>query len=342
MNHTIDYGRDVYRLGGSWLIDARSLKVGGTCWALALVLAAVGLTTGSAGLSLADLWSVATGGADEFTRMVILEWRAPRIGMAIVVGASLALSGAIFQKLTNNPLGSPDVIGFQTGSFTGALIVMLLLHGGAISIMFGALFGGVATAIGVFALSKAHTVRLIIVGIAASAMLASLNTWILLNASVENAIMAGLWGAGNLSGVSWTTFAISSPVALMFVVLVILARRELRINSMGQSFATALGQRVRLVQAGAIVVGIGLTALATSTVGPVSFIALAAPQIAHRLVRTDDISLGAVSGVGAALLLGADIVAQHIYPPSPLPVGIVTTSIGGAYFLWLLMREGKK
>ena len=116
----------------------------------------------------------------------------------------------------------------------------------------------------------------------------------------------------------------------------------MRLMQIGMPFATALGQNVRAVQVAAIVIGVGLTALATATVGPISFIALAAPQIARRVVRSDGLALGPTAAVGALLLLLADVVAQRIHPDSPLPVGIVTVSIGGLYFLWLLLREGKK
>ena len=116
----------------------------------------------------------------------------------------------------------------------------------------------------------------------------------------------------------------------------------MRVAQIGIPFATALGQNVRAMQVAAIVVGVGLTAFATATVGPISFIALAAPQIARRLVHADGLALGPSAAVGSLLLLAADVVAQRVHPDSPLPVGIVTVSIGGVYFLWLLLREGKK
>jgi iron complex transport system permease protein len=185
-------------------------------------------------------------------------------------------------------------------------------------------------------------VRLIIVGIGVSAMLASVNVWILLTATVEDAIMASLWGAGNLSGVSWATLLGVFGGSVLFLLASLALSRPMRLMQIGTPFATALGQNVRVVQVAAIVIGIGLTALATASVGPISFIALAAPQIARRVVRSDGLALGPTAAIGALLLLLADVLAQRIYPDSPLPVGIVTVSIGGLYFLWLLLREGKK
>lgn len=346
----LDFGRAVHRLGPRGrpllLVDARSARICIAIWVTIMILGVYAVFSGSAQITPTEALSALFGQGDDYTTMVVLEWRAPRILLAILLGACLALSGAIFQNLTGNPLGSPDVIGFQTGSYTGALIVMLILGGGSAATMIGALAGGVATAFLVFFLSThrgaVRGVRLIIVGIAVSAMLASVNVWILLTATVEDAIMASLWGAGNLSGSSWATLSVAFFGSIVFIFGAMALSRPMRLMQIGMPFATALGQRVRLVQIAAIVIGVGLTALATATVGPISFIALAAPQIARRIVRSDGLALGPTAAVGALLLLLADVVAQRIHPDSPLPVGIVTVSIGGLYFLWLLLREGKK
>lgn len=328
------------------LLDVRALAISLAFAVFTFALATYGIFDGDAGVTAREAMAALVGRGDAFSTMIVVEWRLPRLIMAVLLGAALALSGAIFQNLTANPLGSPDVIGFQTGSYTGAIIVMLILQGGAVATMLGVLGGGVITAFAVFILASrrgvARGVRLIIVGIGVSAMLSSINVWILLTASVEDAIMASLWGAGNLSGAKWSTLLFILPFVVVLLAAVGLLGRSMRILQIGVPFATGLGLRVRLVQVCAIVIGVGLTALATSTAGPISFIALAAPQIARRLARTDGLALLPTAATGAFLLLLADIVAQRINPDSPLPVGIVTVSIGGIYFLWLLFREGRR
>ena len=345
----LDHGRRIHRVGPAGrpllTVDARAVTVSVILWSATTLLACYAVTSGSAQIPLTDAVRALLGQADAYTSMVVVEWRAPRILMAMLLGACLGVSGSIFQNLTDNPLGSPDVIGFQTGSFTGALVVMLILRGGAGDTVAGALVGGLLTALVVFLLSvqrgSVHGVRLIIVGIGVSAMLASVNVWIQLSATVEDAIMAGLWGAGNLSGVTWPTFLLTLLASSVFLLGAALLARPLKLLRIGAPFATALGQRVRAVQVSGIVVGVGLTAVATATVGPISFVALAAPQIARRLVPSDGLALGVTTAVGSFLLLLADVIAQRLHPESPLPVGIVTVSIGGLYFLWLLMKEGK-
>lgn len=346
---SLDHGRWIFRLTladrSVVLINARAVGVCTVLWIATLAVACYAVTSGSAQIGAGDALRAIIGHGDAYTTMVVMEWRVPRVLMSALIGGCLAISGAIFQNLTNNPLGSPDVIGFQTGSFTGALIVMLVLRGGSAETMAGALAGGLLTATVVFYLSVKNGamrgIRLIIVGIGVSAMLASFNVWVQLTATAEDAITAGLWGAGNLSGVTWSHVWLTAVTSGIFLVCATLLTGPLRLLRIGTPFATALGLHVRAVQVSAVVVGVGLTALATATVGPVSFIALVAPHIARRLVPSDGLALGVTTAVGSFLLLLADVLSQRIHPESPLPVGIVTVCLGGLYFLWLLVREGR-
>ncbi|WP_455342358.1 FecCD family ABC transporter permease [Pseudoclavibacter helvolus] len=134
----------------------------------------------------------------EQVRLVVVDWRLPRALLAALFGAALGLSGAIFQSLTRNALGSPDVIGFNMGSYTGVLVVMLAGGSGFLLIASGAVVGGLITAFLVYLLAYKRGVqgfRLIIIGIALSAMLGSLNTWIIVKADVAFAMQAAVWGA---------------------------------------------------------------------------------------------------------------------------------------------------
>ncbi len=348
MSNELDFGRRVHHLSlgnyFSGIFDRRGLIVTAALMVLVLGVGATATLLGEASLGITDVWQVATGQGSQYANLVIGEWRFPRILTAIVFGAALAVSGAIFQSLTANPLGSPDIIGFQTGAYTGAIIVLLVLRGGMYATIAGALCGGVATAIVVMSLAqrrgRVSALRLIVVGIAISAFMSAINSWMLLKVSEEDAIMASLWGAGNLSGAAWET---AIPAAILIAILLGASGflvRPLGILAMGKDIAIAVGLRVRRLQLSAILVALSLTAISTAIAGPISFIALAAPQIAKRLTRTAEIPLAASMATGSLLLVLADVVAQHIYPASPLPVGLMTTAIGGFYFLWLLIHEG--
>jgi iron complex transport system permease protein len=325
-------------------IDLHSMIV---CVALAVVVfgvALLALATGSYQLSIGQVASALTGGETGLVHEVVVEWRLPRVAATVVFGAALGVSGAMFQSLTRNPLASPDVIGFASGSYTGALIVMILIDGSYLQVAGGALLGGIASAMLVYVLAWRGGVqgfRLIIVGIGASAMLASLNTWMMLRAKLEVAMSAAAWGAGSLNGVSWDQVAVGGAFIAVLMVLAGMLSRPMRQLELGDDTAASQGVRIAAARLGLIVVGLALTATVTAASGPIAFIALAAPQIARRLARTAGITLAPAAFVGALLLGAADFVAQHV-APTPLPVGLITVMIGGGYLGWLLFIEARR
>ena len=183
--------------------------------------------------------------------------------------------------------------------------------------------------------------RLIIVGIGVSAMLESLNTWLILKADLDQAMSAAAWGAGSLNGVSWDQVVIGGACIAVLLLLAGMLSRPMRQMELGDDAAASQGVRVSPARLGLIVVGVALTATVTAASGPIAFISLVAPQIARRLARTAGITLAPAAFVGALLCLAADYVAQHV-APTPLPVGIITVMLGGGYLGWLLFTEARR
>jgi iron complex transport system permease protein len=309
-----------------------------------LVLGLISLGTGSLKMSPVEVVNYIRDVSGGYPRYVILEERLPRILTAVVFGAALGVAGAVFQSLTRNPLGSPDVIGFSTGSYTGALVVITTVGTSASAVAGGALVGGIGSALLVYALAWKGGVagfRLIIVGIAVTALLASVNTYLLLRAKLEVAVAAATWGAGSLNLLTWgDVIPALVLIALMMPVVVVLSG-PLRQLELGDDAAQAHGVRVEPVRLSLIVVAVGLTAAVTAVAGPIAFVALSAPQIAHRLCRSAGLPLVASALTGAFLLLIADFAAQH-WMPQDLPVGVVTVVVGGVYLLWLLANEARR
>ena len=306
-------------------------------------LAVVALTLGDYPLTVPQVLG-AFAGSGGFETTVVLEWRLPRVTAAVLFGAALALSGALFQTLTRNPLGSPDLIGFATGSYTGVIIVTVVLGTNVVTTTAGALLGGFATAILVYLLAYRRGIqgfRLIVVGIGVTATLHAVNTWLLLRAQDEVAMGAAIWGTGSLSLTSWADVAPAAGVLLVTAPLVVRANRPLRQLELGDDAAAAHGVRVEPARLAIIGLGILLIALVTAVTGPIAFVALAAPQIARRLGAGPGIPLSHAAPTGAFLLLGADLVAQYV-PPNPVPVGVVTVVLGGVYLLSLLIREARR
>ena len=317
------------------------------CGALALaivLLTVVALGTGDYPLSVVEVVRAMFATDGGFDTTIVLEWRLPRVLVALVFGAALALSGAIFQSVTRNPLGSPDIIGFATGSYTGALIVLTLVGDSYVSTAVGAVGGGLVTAAAVYLLAYRRGMqgfRLIIVGIAVTAILHSVNTWLLLRAQVEVAMAASIWGAGSISLVGWDEALPAFAVLAVLAATVIVLARGMRQLELGDDAAKAHGLRVEPARLALLVVGVALIAVVTASSGPIAFVALAAPQIATRLTKSAGLPLVASALTGAFLLLAADFVAQHLLP-SAVPVGMVTVVIGGLYLIGLLIGQARK
>lgn len=349
----LDLGRRVIPLpwpGGGLRADLRGVVVTLACLVIALAVAILAIGAGDFPLTPAQVVRALLGTAPPGDVFVVRELRLPRTAAALALGAALAVGGAVFQSLTRNPLGSPDIIGFGTGAYTGALVVMLLLGGSYLLTATGALIGGVLTAVLVYALSVGRAIgrsgvagfRLIIIGIGVSAMLSAFNTWIMLRAEIEDAMRAAVWGAGSLTGMAW---AQALPAAIACGIIVAAAAAlwpRLQMLELGDDSAASLGVRVEPARLALMMLGIASVAVASATAGPISFIALAAPQIAKRLTRGAGIPLVTSAVMGGLLLLVSDLVAQRIHPQTPLPVGIVTVCVGGVYLIWLLISEGRK
>lgn len=323
-------------------VDRRSATVGMMVLVLILLVGGYTLTAGASPTPLSEVVSALFGRADRRTQMLVVGWRLPRLLFAIFCGMALGISGALFQSLTRNPLGSPDIIGFAAGSYTGALVVMLVVGSvGYYAVAGGALLGGVVTAGLVYLLAYRGGIegfRLIIMGIGVSAVLGSVNSYLMLQADLEDAMSAASWGAGSLNGLAFDQFWPMLTVLLFLVPFSLAVAPGLRQLEMGDDAAMALGLRTERLRLGVVVLGVALTALVTAAAGPISFIALAAPQIARRLTGASGIGLVPAALVGALLLATADIVAVSMQ----LPVGVITVSIGGSYLLWLLISEYRR
>ncbi len=312
---------------------------------VSLAVAVFSLRSGAVTLDFTQVFNALTGSAPRNITMVVTEWRLPRVIMALLVGAALGISGAIFQSLMRNPLGSPDVMGFNTGAWSGVLVAMVLFGQHLTAITLAAMAGGILTSLIVWALAwrdGIETFRLIIIGIGMRAMLMAFNTWLLLQASLETSLSAGLWFAGSLNGLTWAKTLPAAPLILLMFVCALLLVKRMRLLEMGDDSACALGVSVERSRLMMMLVAVVLTAAATAIAGPISFIALVAPHIARRLSGTARWGLTQSALCGSLLLLAADLCAQQLFMPYQLPVGVVTVSLGGIYLIVLLVQESRK
>ncbi|WP_344243936.1 FecCD family ABC transporter permease [Actinocorallia libanotica] len=324
-------------------IERRTLVSSLVLIVLALALGLLGLCFGATWATPGEVFAAFTGQGD--SSVVILEWRLPRVTAALLFGAALGVAGAVFQNLTRNALGSPDIIGLDAGAYTGALLVTVLLSGGAGTLAAGSIAGGLLAAAAIYLLSWKSGIsglRLIIIGIAMNAILTAVNSWIVLRAELEVAIAMTSWSAGSLNGVGWDDLGPGIAVLTVLFALMAVLSRAMHQSVLGDEFAASTGVDLNVLRPLVVLVGVCCTATVTAVAGPIVFVALAAPQIGRRLAGAAGVPFVPAALTGAVLLLTADLAAQMLLAPVSLPVGVMTTAVGGTYFIWLLFKETKK
>lgn len=292
-----------------------------------------------------DVIAALTGQGGTATDFVVLDLRLARALCAITIGAALGASGAAFQALTRNPLGSPDIIGLTAGAATGALLQILIIGGSALAIAGGALFGGLATALLVYLLAMGRGAvgyRLILVGIGLDAMLWAVNSYLLVTAKLEDAMTAQVWLVGSLNGRSWPQLWPVLGALVLCLPLLMMASRPLGLLEMGDDAAKALGVRAEPTRIVVVILAVALAAAAVATAGPIAFVALAAPQLAKRLTGSVAVSILPAALMGAFVLATSDIAAQRLFAPAQLPVGVATGAVGGLYLVWLLLSQWRQ
>ncbi|MFT3875037.1 MAG: iron chelate uptake ABC transporter family permease subunit [Propioniciclava sp.] len=324
----------------SVLIHRRSAVVTVCALALTLAVATLTMATGPYAITPQEALGTLLGGGSATDRFIVLDQRLPRAVAAALVGIALGGSGAIFQSVSRNALGSPDIVGFTTGAASGGLIAILVVGAGSSSPVFaGTIIGGAATALVViaFALRRGATGdRLVLSGIAIAAMLAAVNDYLISRAPLESAEAAKAWQHGSLNAITWAPLLPLAVTLPLIVPVAILLTRRMRLLELGDDSAAGVGVHVIGTRITAIVTGIALVAVGVATAGPIGFLALAAPQLARRLTGAPGIAPGASMAIGAALLVIADLLAQRLLSPFQIPVGLVTSAVGGAYLVWLL------
>ena len=318
----------------SVLITPRHVIVGLILLALSLAVAVVSLRLGKFPVTAQEVIDALQGQGRKIVQVVVVKWKLPRIVLGLVAGLALGVAGALFQTITRNPLGSPDLIGFSTGAQTGILISILLLPGSMLSASLASFIGGAAvgTVTYLVSLRGGFTgLRFILVGIAISSMLVSVNRWLLVRVDDDEGLGALKAITGTLGAARWPVVAPTCLAIGVTVTLILLASRHLQVLSLGEQVATILGSPTRRVSAVLILLGTVLVAVVTMAAGPIGFVALVAPHLARLLTGSPQSPL-LVSGLtGSLLMVGADLLSQLVL--ESMPVSVVTNAVGGLYLM---------
>jgi iron complex transport system permease protein len=324
--------------------NLRVLSLTGLGLAFLLLLAAWATTLGSFRVPLDEVVRASVGESTQQYEFIVRTLRLPRVITAIAVGCALAMSGAIFQGLVRNPLVSPDLIGINAGATIVA--VFWIVNGRDVTLLPLVAFGGaVAAAALIYVLAWRGGIsgnRLILVGIGLNALLSAGTTYLMVKYPIERVSSAVLWTAGSIYGSDWQDVRSIGLALLILAPAAVALMWSLRVLQVGDDAAASLGMLVEPTRLALILVGCGLAASAVAIAGPVGFVALIIPHIARMIAGPMTGGVLVLTGLlGAVLLLGADVVAQHFLPVA-LPVGVVTAAIGAPYFLFLLYRTNAR
>ena len=330
--------------GFSQRFDMRAIGLIILATAILLFLMLWSVTLGAVPLSIPEVWEATFNRGDDRNLLVVRELRWPRTMTAVVIGAALAVSGALFQGIARNPLVSPDIIGINSGA-TMVAVTWLVIFETTTGLAFATFIGAILTAAIIYLLSWRDGVspnRLILVGIGISAMTAAVSSYMMVIFPVERTRPAIVWTMGSIYGANWFDVRVGALFVLVCVPVAVLLMHSLRSMQLGDLVTRSLGIPLERTRLTVILVGCALASIAVALAGPIGFIALMVPHMARMIAGPMSGSVLMFTGVlGGIILLLSDIVSQHLLPVS-LPVGVVTSAVGAPYFLFLLYRSNRQ
>lgn len=335
----------VLRAGGlSARISPVAVLLGAGAWAAALAVGTVSLAVGDFPLPLTDVLATLAGDGTVLTYDVVVRNRLPRVLVALLVGAALAVSGGILQRLARNPLVSPDIVGINAGASAGAVVMIVVVGAGTAGVTGGALVGAGLAAALVLIIARRNGFdgyRLVLVGIGVTALLTSAASYLLSRSDRYEALRAAIWLVGSVSARNQGHVMIVGAGVVVLVPVALAATRQLRLLELGEDLARTLAGRVGPARAVLLAAAVGLAALATAAAGPIAFVALVAPQIVRRVLAERTPGLLPAAGIGALVVVAADLAARRLVSPSELPVGVVTALVGAPVLIALLVRANR-
>lgn len=314
-----------------------------------LVAAAIGSVSVSVGDSWQIVWAHVTGSTPNVNRafdQIVWNFRIPRVLLAALCGAGLAVAGVVLQALVSNPLADPFILGVSAGGSVGAVAVMALGAGtlGGLGVS-GAAFAGSMVAVAlVFLLGqqggKLNPVRLVLAGVAISYVFTSITSFLQLQTEPNNMRQIMFWLLGSVAGARWDQLQVAGIVVVAVTVLLTLYGRQLNALVTGDESATALGIDVKRLRIVLIVLTALLAGVLIAVAGGIGFVGLMVPHLVRLAFGVDHRRLLPLAAlVGAIYLVIVDLLSRTVDPPNELPLNILTALFGAPFFIWLMRRD---
>lgn len=271
---------------------------------------------------------------------VLMQYRLPRIILALIIGAALAVSGVLVQGIVRNPLGSPDILGINHAASLASVSALWFMPSlSPLWLPLLAFIGGMAAMVILIALASfSRPMRLALTGVALSACWASVTDYLLLSRpqEINNAL---LWLTGSLWARDSSFVIIALPLLAILLPLSFTLSRDLDLLALGSDRAGTLGVNTRWLNGYGLTLAVALASVSVAVCGPIAFISLVVPHLVRRLFGGRHRYLLPISALaGGLVLLLADLLARTLHPPLELPAGVLTAIIGAPWFIWLLVR----
>lgn len=311
---------------------------------LLVIMIVVAISVGSVSMPLDQIIDSifnGTGGSGGIIRDI----RIPRVIMGVLVGANLAVAGVLLQGVMGNPLADPGITGISSGASVVVMLVMLYFPGASASIPFYGFIGSMLACMVIYLLAWNNgisAIRIILAGVAVNAILGGVSSMIsILNSENLTGVLS--WLNGNLGKKSWSEVRMLAIYTVIGLVLTFPLSKSCNLLALGDKNAKSLGYNPNVLRILISVVAVFLAGISTAYVGVIGFIGLVVPHISRMIMGTDHKVLIPFSALlGSTLLLLADTLGRTITAPYEIPVGIVTTIIGGPFFLYLLRKDQKR
>jgi iron complex transport system permease protein len=275
--------------------------------------------------------------------------RFPRIVMALVVGAALAVAGAVMQAIFGNPLAEPGVVGVSSGAALGAATAIVVGASvlGVAGVAVAAFLGGLVATLLVYVVSRAggrtEVVTLLLTGIAVNAIAQAGIAFVLFVADSASREQIVFWQLGSLGGSLWSQVAVVAAVAVPGVLVALALARRYDLLALGERNARHLGVDVERLRLVSIVLVALLTGVAVAFTGIIAFVGLVVPHLIRMIIGPAHRGLVLASAVGGgALLVIADLLTRTLVAGAELPIGMLTSLVGGPFFFWLLYRQRRR